>query len=300
MDIRQIRDFVAVVRSGSFAAASRRLHLSQPGLGYQIKELELELGVELLTRHSRGVALTAAGAIFLEHAEVILTAIRQAKESVAALAEAQHREISIGLSPTPAQLLGPKLMELTTTERGLKLRLHEALSGELHAEVASGNLDLAICLEDSASKLRSIPMYREYLYLIGRMNADAKRRDAIPLVELANYPLVIAPRPHVPRTKLESVAAERGVTLNVEQELETGGLRRSLVMNNGRYTVAAFGIFADEIEKGHLHAQRIVDPEITMSVNVICSASLSPQIETLIVSTIRSLVSTMPMVGNLA
>jgi len=299
MDIRQIRDFVAVARSGSFAAASRRLHLSQPGLGYQIKELELELGVELLTRHSRGVALTAAGAIFLEHAEVILASIRQAKESVAALAEAQNREISIGLSPTPAQLLGPKLMELTTTERGLKLRLHEGLSSELHAEVASGNLDLAICLEDPASKLRSIPLYREYLYLIGRMNTQAQRGDTIPLVELANYPLVLAPRSLAPRAKLENVAAEHGVKLHVEQELETGGLRRSLVMNKGLYTVGAFGIFADEIQQGHLHAQRIVEPEIMLSVNVICSAGLSLQIETLIVSTIRSLVSTLPMVGKL-
>lgn len=299
MDFRQIRDFVAVVRAGSFAAASRRLHISQPGLGYQIKELERELGVELLTRHSRGVALTAAGAVLLEHAENILQSIQLAKAAVATLCEPHIGEISIGLSPTPAHVLGPKLMELANTEKGLKFHLHEALSEELYERVASGTLDLAVCLESPIAELRAIPLYREYLYLIGPMNLAKPGEDSVPLAKLADYPLVVGPRTHAARIKLEAAAAAANVVLRVAQELEPGGLRRTLVMS-GQHTVAAFGIFADDIENGRLQARRIVEPEITLNVNVICSAKLPANIENLIVSTVRSLVSTTPMIGELS
>ena len=299
MDIRQIRDFVAVVRCGSFAAASRHLNISQPGLGYQIKELETELGVELLTRHSRGVSLTAAGAIFLEHAQGILASIQQAKSSMAALADAQKREISVGLSPTPAHVLGPKLMELANVDPCLKWKMREALSSQLHAEVARGDLDLAICLEDPSSTVRTVPLYREFLYLIGPVSAPGERKEDIALCELVNYSLVAGPRSHPARIKLEEAAAERGLKLQVEQELEPGGLRRSLVMHRDCYTVASFGLFAEEIEKGRLHARRIVDPEIPLNVNLICAAAVSPQIETLIVAAIHSLIATMPMIRDL-
>src|SRR6185369_17971445 len=73
MELRHLRYFVAVAEVGSLTvAAERRLHTAQPSLSRQIRDLEYEVGAELLTRTARGVELTAAGKAFLDHARVAL------------------------------------------------------------------------------------------------------------------------------------------------------------------------------------------------------------------------------------
>src|SRR5271154_5315185 len=76
MELRHLRYFIAVAEEGSFSdAAERRLHTAQPSLSRQIRELEVEVGVKLLERQARGVALTAAGRVFLDRARLALMQI---------------------------------------------------------------------------------------------------------------------------------------------------------------------------------------------------------------------------------
>jgi len=82
MELRHLRYFIAVAEEGSLTnAAERRLHTAQPSLSRQIHDLELEIGVKLLERKARGIALTAAGRVFLDHARLALMQIEVASEA---------------------------------------------------------------------------------------------------------------------------------------------------------------------------------------------------------------------------
>src|SRR5271169_3084237 len=82
MELRHLRYFVAVAEEGSLSnAAEKRLHTAQPSLSRQIRDLELEVGVKLLERRPRGITLTPAGRIFLDHARMALLQIETAGEA---------------------------------------------------------------------------------------------------------------------------------------------------------------------------------------------------------------------------
>src|SRR5580698_6985503 len=82
MELRHLRYFIAVAEEGSLTvAAERRLHTAQPSLSRQMRDLELELGVTLMVRGARGIELTAAGRVFLDHARVALLQIEAAGEA---------------------------------------------------------------------------------------------------------------------------------------------------------------------------------------------------------------------------
>src|SRR2546427_7611610 len=79
MELRHLRYFVAVAEAGSLTvAAEQRLHTSQPSLSRQIRDLEDEVGAELLTRRARGIELTPAGRAFLDHARLVLSQVEAA------------------------------------------------------------------------------------------------------------------------------------------------------------------------------------------------------------------------------
>ena len=85
MRLNQIRDLIAVSEAGSLRAAARRIGISQPAMSKSLAELEREFQAQLLTRTSRGVALTAAGRAFVARARVVQGELRKVHEDLAAL-----------------------------------------------------------------------------------------------------------------------------------------------------------------------------------------------------------------------
>lgn len=295
MELRQLRDFVAVVKAGSLAGASRILNVSQPGLGYQIKQLELDLGTALLVRHSRGIELTPAGAIFMADAERVLAIIAEAKAKVRDAVRAEMAEIKIGLSPTPQQLLAPALSGLSIGGHAAVLSFREGLSARLIQEVRSGTLDVAICISaEAVPDLRTVPLYREYLHLVGPVE-DGAGRD-VSFDALGRYRLIAGPRDHLPRRVIDEAAARRRIMLDIAQELEPGGLRSSLVRHGSIHTIASAAMFLDEIEAGALSARRIVDPTLALEVQMICAPGLSPAVETALTDCVAATVAAHPTI----
>src|SRR5436190_5121447 len=97
MELRHLRYFIAVAEEGSLlTAAQRRLNTSQPSLSRQIRDLEAEIGVKLLERQPRGVALTAAGKVFLDHARLALLQVEAATEGARRAAEPQRPVLAMG------------------------------------------------------------------------------------------------------------------------------------------------------------------------------------------------------------
>src|ERR1700730_10012754 len=97
MELRHLRYFIAVVETGSLTeAAKRRLHTSQPSLSRQIKDLEDQVGAELLSRSVRGVELTDAGRAFIGHARLALTQVDAAVEAARRVAQAGKQRFALG------------------------------------------------------------------------------------------------------------------------------------------------------------------------------------------------------------
>jgi DNA-binding transcriptional LysR family regulator len=110
-ELRLIRYFVAVAEEGNVTRAAQRLHMAQPPLSAAIRQLEDQLGVRLLDRTTRGVALTAAGELLLERGRALLREADAVAAAVRAVEQAPSGLVSVGLSPAARVGLAPALLE---------------------------------------------------------------------------------------------------------------------------------------------------------------------------------------------
>jgi DNA-binding transcriptional LysR family regulator len=145
MELRQLRYFVAVARELSFTRAAERLHLSQPPLSLQIRDLENELGARLFVRTSRRVEMSEAGRALLGHADAILERVEAARRHVERVAQGLEGQVLIGLAGS--HFLGP-FPRFIAAYRGLRPGVSVALSEQrpaLHIEaLREGRVDLSI------------------------------------------------------------------------------------------------------------------------------------------------------------
>jgi LysR family hca operon transcriptional activator len=145
MDLRHLRYFIAVAEEGSFTvAAERRLHTAQPSLSRQIRDLEYEIGVQLLTRSPRGVELTAAGQVFLDHARLALAQVEAAGEAARRAAQPAKPSFALGFLTGQEMDWLPKAMNiLRDTLPSIDVKVSSQYSPQLADALMRRKLDLA-------------------------------------------------------------------------------------------------------------------------------------------------------------
>jgi LysR family hca operon transcriptional activator len=169
MELRHIRYFVAIAEAGSVTvAASRELHTSQPSLSRQIRDLEDEVGVRLLTRRARGVELTPAGRAFLGHARSVLSHVEAATESARRIAHPAKPCFSMGFLTGHELTWMPQTLQILRHELpNIDVMISSQYSPLLADGLSKGNIDAAFLRrERGAPDLAFRPLVKEPLMVV--------------------------------------------------------------------------------------------------------------------------------------
>lgn len=145
MELRHLRYFVAVAEEENVTRAAERLHVSQPPLSRQIRDLEEELGVELFERTARSVHLTSAGRIFLEEARAVLQRTEEAVAKARSAMASPSGVLAVGFAPSlTSDLLPPVLRRFQKSHPGIRVTLHDMSSEEMLRALRDGRIALAL------------------------------------------------------------------------------------------------------------------------------------------------------------
>src|SRR5260221_4216129 len=144
MELRHLRYFVAVAEEQNVTRAAARLHVSQPPLSRQIRDLEDELGVALFEHGARAVRLTEAGKAFLTEARAVLQRSDEAVTAARAIATGGRTELQVGYAPSPTvRIMPPTLRAFQAKFPKVRVRLHDLSTDEMLTDVREGKLPVA-------------------------------------------------------------------------------------------------------------------------------------------------------------
>jgi len=197
MELRHLRYFVAVAEEENVSKAALKLHVSQPGISRQIRDLEDEIGFPLLERSAKSVRLTAAGKVFLREAREVLQQAEAAVKKARAVAGGATGEINVGYAPSlTVQILPPMLRAFQDQFPQVRVALHDLSSEEMLVKLGEKKLQVALTVRPSGKAARGLAFE-----------------------ELARYATVVAVAPSHPLAKLKAitlkqVAAEPMIGLN--------------------------------------------------------------------------------------
>ena len=157
MELRHLRYFVAVAEEQNITRAASRLHVSQPPLSRQIRNLEDELGIALFDRDAKAVRLTEAGRVFLAEARIILQRTEEAMERAKDVARGKRGEIHVGYAPSlTVELLPRALRYFRESSPGVHVQLHDLSTQEMLRGLRDAKLQAALLVKVPPEALRGL------------------------------------------------------------------------------------------------------------------------------------------------
>ncbi|WP_188052266.1 LysR family transcriptional regulator [Aureimonas fodinaquatilis] len=261
MNDRQLDYFVAISDAGSFRKAAETLHIAQPALTRQMKQLEQDFGVPLFFRSSKGVMLTEAGLLLLERARFLRRHREQTRADVAARGTVPSGRVGFGAPPSIADILfQPLAVSYLEKYTNVQLNFFEGV-GRLHEWLFSGDIDLAILpnsrLLDSREYER-VEFVAEPMYVIGAKGAfDAQ--DEMSAEKVVQLPLILTPAPSTVRGLIDRLVGQDTRQLRIVAETESARVQKNLVAAGLGFAILPHSAVYEDQRTGQLSTCRIAN-----------------------------------------
>jgi LysR family hca operon transcriptional activator len=232
MELRHLRYFIAVAETGSLTeAAKRRLYTSQPSLSRQIRDLEDQVGVELLSRSVRGVELTAAGKAFLDHARVALMHVDAAIETARRAAQPPSMAFAIGFQTGQEMNWLPQAMHVLQDElKNVDVTVSSDYSPDLAAAITRGKLDLAFLRVEPGYDLAYHVVDHEPLIVLMPCDHRLTARDSVRPKDFVGETFIGgANKASVLRAVTDEYLRDSGLDIKVDHGVDNMAMAMSLV-----------------------------------------------------------------------
>jgi LysR family cyn operon transcriptional activator len=221
MLLRHIRYFVAVAQHRNFTRAAEALHVSQPTLSQQIRQLEDMLGVPLLDRSGRMIQLTDAGVAYMRYARRALQDLEEGKRAIHDVQELSRGSLRLAMTPTfTAYLIGPLLEKYNRRYPNLTLNILEMPQDRMEAMLNEDALDVGIAFDETHSPdIETQVLFVEALAMVvGKSHPYAKRRAALTLRAFGNEALVLLNEEFATRHYIDRYCRQHGVAPRIAME----------------------------------------------------------------------------------
>jgi len=237
MELRHLRYFVAVAEAGSLTvAAARRLHTSQPSLSRQIRDLEDELGAQLLTRHARGVELTPAGRAFLDHARLVLSQVEAAGEAARRVAHPTRPRFTMGFLTGHELKWMPEALRILRDELpNIDVMISSQYSPLLADGLSKGRIDAAFLRRE-----RGVPdlafrlLVKEPLMVVLPSDHRLAALKSIGPRDLVNETFVtVSDTAPVLRMVIDNYLKQSGINIKPTHEVDNLAMAMSLIASTG-------------------------------------------------------------------
>jgi DNA-binding transcriptional LysR family regulator len=214
--LRQWQVFAAVAEAESYTRAAERLHLSQPAVSMQVRQLEERIGLALFEQHGRQIHLTEAGKVMLGYGQRLALVLDEAREAVEQLKGLDRGNLSISVVSTASEFATRLLAAFAAEHPGIDLQLNVVNRSELRAQLAVNQPDLAITgLPPEGLELESEVFMDNPLVAITAASHPLASQPQIPLARLAAEPFVLREPGSGTRQSVERFFAARALKLRV-------------------------------------------------------------------------------------
>jgi len=284
IDTLGVEAFVAIAEQGSFRKAARRLHITQTALTRRLQNFEALLGVTLVERTTRSVALSGIGREFLPEARRLITELGAALLEIQERGRAQRGEVSIACVPTVGVRYLPRIIEeYTSRHPDNRIKILDHASSAVADAVLRREAEFGIHIGGHHHpELTSVPLLSDRFVLICRSDHPLAGKRSLAWKQLRAYPLIFVGAVSGNRPLLDAALARRHVDLRSHYEVQHSSTAVGLVAAG----VAAAVVPSLAIEEGaypNLRVVALTDPVVARSLVLVTrkTAQLSPAAQAL-------------------